>query len=151
MGRRHRRANPFVRHVRLHYWMMDSAAWRHMRPIARALLVQLYSLFNGMNNGDLFLSVRDAAQALNVTANTAMKAFGELETHGFIRARQRGAFTLKIRHATTWILTEFPHGTELPTKDFMRWAPPAGKENTVSKIQTDGMKNSDRGGKRRAA
>lgn len=111
------------RHVRLHHWVLDTAAYCDLKPIARALLVQLYRLYNGANNGELFLSVRDAATAINVAPNTALKAFADLETHGFIRAAQRGSFSLKSRHATTWILTEFPYRDALPTKCFARWVP----------------------------
>jgi hypothetical protein len=44
-------------------------------------------------------------------------------SEGFIRARQRDAFTWKMRHATEWVLTEFPFAGTPPTKDFMRWRP----------------------------
>ncbi|PLX36036.1 MAG: hypothetical protein C0605_08365 [Hyphomicrobiales bacterium] len=50
-----------------------------------------------------------------------MKAFHELEEKGFIKSKQKGGFDFKIRHATTWILTEYGHGGKLATKDFMSW------------------------------
>jgi DNA-binding transcriptional regulator YhcF (GntR family) len=91
----------------------------------------LYDLYNGSNNGELFLSIRDAGKRLGVGKNTAHNAFRALESRGFIRARERGLFT--TRRATTWILTEFSFGTKTPTKDFMRWRPEDGykKQNIV--------------------
>lgn len=139
------------RHVRIHHWVMKSAAWKDLRPTARAMLVHLYSLFNGVNNGELFLSVRDAALGVNVTPNTALKALKELEAHGFIRAALRGAFTLKHRHATTWVLTEFGYANQIPTKDFMRWQPPDKNQKPASNSTTDGINICDRRARNQAA
>jgi hypothetical protein len=107
-------------------------------------------MYNSVNNGELFLSVRDAAAALSVWPNTALKGLLELESHGFIKPQQKGAFSLKSRHSTTWILTEFPYRDALPTKDFMRWKAPENQK-PVSKFETDGLKNCDRGTPKRAA
>lgn len=115
------RSAPDAKHVRLHRWMMESAAWRSLSVGPRALLVELYALYNGQNNGDLFLSATEAGKRLSVGKSTAHRWFAELEERGFIRARQRGAFNQKVRHATTWILPEFNFAGQSATKDFMRW------------------------------
>ena len=135
------RSKGVERHVRLHYWVLQCQAYRSLRPTARALLVELYALFNNFNNGQLFLSVREAATKLNVSPNTAMKAFAELVGHGFIKPHVKGAFTLKERHATSWILTEFSHANQLPEKTFMRW--PAQIQKPVAKFQADCVKFCD--------
>jgi hypothetical protein len=108
------------RHVRLYYWLLKSCAYRTLTPASRALLIELYALYNGANNGQLFLSVRDGAQRINVAPNTVVKAFRQLEANGFIRPAVKGGFTCKHRHATTWVLSEFEYAGALPTKDFMR-------------------------------
>ena len=87
------------------------------RPQHARLLVELCDLYNGQNNGEVFLSHRDAARRLGVGKNLAGKAFRELEDRGFIRVQQLGSFHQMVRHATQWVLTEFPHGGHLPTKD----------------------------------
>jgi hypothetical protein len=110
-------------HVRLYHWCLASAAWRSLSCEARALLVELYGLYNGSNNGMLFLSVREAARRLNIGKSTAARAFDELTEKGFVRPHVKGAFARKVRHATQWVLTEFEHGGQLPTKNFMRWQP----------------------------
>jgi hypothetical protein len=109
------------KHVRLNRWLLGSPAYRSLSPAARALLVELYDLYNGQNNGQIFLSHRDAARRLGVGKNLAGKALRELKNRGFIRVQQQGSFNQKVRNATQWTLTEFPHANELPTKDFMRW------------------------------
>ena len=90
--------------------------------MARSLLVELHSLSNGTNNGQMFLSVREAAKHLNVVLNTAVKAFAELVDLCFIRATQKGSYTLKQRHSTPWVLTEYEYAGQLPSKDFARWS-----------------------------
>jgi hypothetical protein len=110
-------------HVRLHRWMMKSAAWQSLPPGPRTLLVELYNLYDGSNNGDIWLSERDAAASLHASQNTVSTWFDMLVDRGFIKVAQRGAFSLKKRHATTWILTEFAVGNDLPSKEFARWRP----------------------------
>jgi len=115
------RSVSFERHVRLHYWLLESAAYRSLSVGARSLLVELYALYNGGNNGLLFLSSRSAGERLRCSKSQAHRWLGELQDRGFIRSQQRGSFTLKARHATTWVLTEFGFGGQLPAKDFMKW------------------------------
>lgn len=111
-------------HVRHYRWQLESPAWQHLSLTARCLEMVLKALFNGLNNGEIFLSVREAARKLGVTPNTAQKAFRELEEKGFIRAKQKGSFSWKTGKATSWILTEFDYNNMTATKDFMRWQPP---------------------------
>ena len=135
-------------HVRFYAWMMNSPAYRSLSALGRALLVELYALYNGLNNGDLFLSVRDAALRLNVSKTTVAPVFKEVESRGFIRARQRGSFAWKERHATSWILTEFSFAGQPPTKDFMRWTPGPEIQKPVRKagqtVQAFGLKKAQR-------
>jgi hypothetical protein len=86
-------------------------------------LIELYSLYTGRNNGELFLSVRDAAKRGGMGKNAAQAALADLIDKGFVRPRQKGGFDYKARHATQWVLTEFEYAGALPTKDFMRWQP----------------------------
>ncbi len=130
------RRNADARHVRLYHWLLASSAWHSLDPNARALLIVLYGYYNGQNNGELFLSVRSAAAALNIGKDSAARAFKKLNETGFIRPRQKGAFSWKAKVATSWVLTEFPLNEALGTKDFMRWR--QGKiGNTVAlQVQT---------------
>jgi hypothetical protein len=126
-----RKADPKARHVRLYRWEIESAAYRSLSLYARCLLVELKALYNGANNGDLYMSVRDAARKLNTGMRQAMTAFRELEKKGFIKARQRGAFQWKQRLATCWLLTEYDCDVtgHRATKDFMDWRPESEPKN----------------------
>jgi hypothetical protein len=114
-------------HVRLYRYELESTAYRSLSLGARALLVELKALFNGSNNGSLFMSVREAAKRLNSSKTYAADRLQELHDKGFIRPKQNGAFSVKCLvgegRATSWILTEYPFANALPTKDFMRWRP----------------------------
>ena len=115
-----------AQHVRLYQWEIKSAAYRSLTADARALLVELKGLYNGSNNGDLFLSVREAARRVGCGKNLAGELFKQLQDRGFIRPNEVGAFNLKALagrgKATSWILTEYAVGSSTAgTKDFMRW------------------------------
>lgn len=120
-------------HVRLHAWVMNTPAWQSLTVGPRALLVELYGLYNGTNNGDLFLSEREAAARLHAAPNTVSKWFEMLETRGFIKVSEKGVFSRKTRHATSWILTEFAVDNQLPNKDFARWRPAEDEQKPLSR------------------
>ncbi|MCH9051187.1 MAG: hypothetical protein IIA72_08890 [Proteobacteria bacterium] len=116
--------NDGAKHVRLYWWLLDSAAYRHLSCYGRALLIEFIYRHTGGNNGSVIMSVREAADRLGVAFNTALKALAELQDKGFIRMAKAGSFSLKRRHATEWTLTMFAVGDIKPTKDFMNWNPP---------------------------
>ena len=59
-----------ARFVQLSEWLQASEAWATLRPGPRALYIELKRRYNGSNNGEIYLSHRDAAEALNVHRNT---------------------------------------------------------------------------------
>lgn len=133
-----------ARHVRHYEWMLASPAYRALSCEARALLLELYRLYNGENNGHLFMSCRTAAGLLNVGKNVPTKLFGALMAKGFVKIARDSSFNTKTKEARAWTLTEFGVNGELPTKDFMRWRPDAEIQNTVPKSGTHGPRNRDR-------
>ncbi len=143
--RRDGTATNYGRFVQLHFWMLNSLAWQYLPPMAQALYIQVKKLYMGDNNGDLYMSARLAAQLLTigdlqasekakpkVSKNTGHNMLRELQAKGFIRPNKLGYFSVKYRHATSWILTEYPHAGKPATKDFMHWRPTHKKQNTVS-------------------
>jgi hypothetical protein len=110
------------RFVRLTYGMMQSEAWRSLGGNERAIYVVLAMLYNGNNNGDIGLSVRQAAEAIHVSKDTAALVLSCLQDRGFIVATTKGRFVRK-RHATRWRLTEFKCDlTGQPaSRDFESW------------------------------
>lgn len=123
------------RFILLDHYLIDSEAYRSLSCTARALLVEFSRLYNGANNGTLFLSQRTAAERLNLkTHRTAGKYLRELEDRGFIRTRVKGSFGCKTRHATTYILTNKRYLDNPPTRDFRNWKPPKAEKKPRAKI-----------------
>ncbi len=108
------------RFATLHFWMLDSDAFRELRGNAVKLLLRLATRYNGANNGAISMSTREALKEVNCSHNHAAELFHELQDGGFIRATQKGAFAWKKRHATTWRLTWLDCSGEAATKEFMR-------------------------------
>jgi hypothetical protein len=116
--------NPTSRFVRLDYRMLYSPAYRSLTPLARALLIELLSMFNGENNGSIYLSVQDAAARVGVAdPHTASLAFDELEARGFITMTKDAHFQVKASEnsrARTWRLNSLPGpGRRLASWDFL--------------------------------
>ena len=121
------------RHVRVYHWLMQTVAWRSLNATARAIYIEIAARYRGpgSNNGCIPYSVREAAESLSIGKTTASRALERLQQRGFIVAMKKGAFSLKVRHATEWRLTEFPCDMThaLATKEFTRWSPEI--QNTV--------------------
>jgi DNA-binding transcriptional MocR family regulator len=152
-----------MRHVRLHHWMMATAAWKDLSATARAVYIEIAQRYNGTNNGFIVYSIREASRDLKIGTSTAKRAFDDLQSHGFIFPEQRGHFHWKIdvtgerhRPATEWRLTEFHSDraigieSKYPTKEFTRWTkiqntvPPQVRDvsNTAPHVAaTDTMKS----------
>ena len=108
--------------VMLNEWLQKSEAWATMRPGPRALYIELKRRFTGHNNGDIFLSQRDAAKALHVSKDTATAYFRDLAARGFIEMTQGGHLGPSgIGQAAKWALTEEQLNGKPPSKTFMTW------------------------------
>lgn len=115
------------RHVRIYGNLTSSIAWKHLSGSAVKLLLALADLERGENNGEFFLSVRDAAKRTGLSKDTAGRCFRELMEKGFIYCSERGSFSRKVRHAACWGLTWVPgpSGTphRSPTHAYQKWRP----------------------------
>jgi len=130
------------RHIRLYHSVTGCAAWRALSGNAIKVLVALLRFDKGGDNGELFMSVRTAADETGLSENTAWKALRDLEEHGFIAATDRGHFKRKHRPATQWRVTWQAANGKAPTRDFEKWEPSGNKtrsqnlRSTVAKIET---------------
>lgn len=107
------------------HFLMNKAAWKSLDATARAIYLHMTMRYGGpgSNNGRLHYSVREAAAELRIGKSTAQRAFLALIDRGFIVVMQRGAFSLKKRHATEWRLTEYPSDLDgsFATRDYVHW------------------------------
>lgn len=114
------------RHVQLPEYLQATEAWATMKPGPRALYVALKRRYNGRNNGNIVLSHRDAATALNVHRNTVGPWFQELQERGFITMTEGPCLGPEgVGKAALWALQEerTVDGRK-PRKGFMAWRAP---------------------------
>src|SRR6478672_4150258 len=100
----------------LSYAMAKSPAFRSLSGSALKVFIEIRTRFHGGNNGDLSLSLDEAAGLLGIGKGTAQRAFAELEDKGFLRMVRRGQWI--GRQATTWRTTDRGCKGELPTNDW---------------------------------
>lgn len=120
------------RFVRLDFYLLKSPAWLTLSPPAKALYVEVCTRYNGINNGTISYSVREAG-AIGLSRSAAARAFDELQERGFLSVARDASFNLKTREARLWRLTAFPAFGNDATKDFMRWT---GSRLTEEKSQS---------------
>jgi hypothetical protein len=125
MDHKGRRKEP--RHIRLYHSIMAAPAWRAASCGARALLIELVARHNGANNGELFISTREAADLLNVHRNTAARLFHELDELGFTAITEMGMYRVNGGPATMRRLTWLAGAGYPPTRDFEKWRPAGNK------------------------
>ena len=125
--RRKRRPNATGRNhnnqfLKIDYDMAHSAAWRSLSGSAMKVWIELRTRYNGRNNGDLSLSLDEAARLLKMGKATVLRAYQELEEKGFIRMVERGQWYGRL--ATTWEVTDKPHKGYPATNDWSSWREP---------------------------
>jgi hypothetical protein len=105
---------------------LDSPAWKAMSMGARVLYTALKGHYNRdfHNNGRIYLSQRDAAEAIGSHKDQVGRWFRELQHYGFIVMIHAGCLGVDGKgQAPRWRLTELSYMKDPPTRDFMRWKP----------------------------
>ena len=102
-----------------------SAAYHSLNCAARAALVELLDRYNGCNNGMIGLGVRELADELGCSKDTASRALHSLDDAGLAHPTKMGAW--RGKKATEWRLTFYfcdqthePAVTNWPSKDSVR-------------------------------
>lgn len=148
-GRSKGATQPFVQVLKP---TLRESAWMALPFGARCLYIALKARWNGHNNGELYLGVREGAKELGASKASIERWFHALVEHGFIR-KTRGAF-LGLNgnaQATRWRLTEVGYMNQQPTKDYQHWQPieqtkpcPQNKDGVSSQLGQGCPKNEDR-------
>jgi hypothetical protein len=120
-----KRSNKIGAYVPVIKAIIKTPAWRAMSPGARLLWIELRGWLRNdwSNNGRLFLSCRDAAEALGTkSTRSVVRWYQELEHYGFLRKTSDG-FLGSDGHgiAAYYRYTDLPYGTHAPTRDYEKW------------------------------
>ena len=134
--------NEYKRFIQIDAHVFKCASYISLSGNAAKLLFQFTLLFNGTNNGEIYLSVRKAGEFCGISKGTAQRCINELIEKGFIKVNTKGSFDRKVKHATTYWLTMKANPGEQPTKEYMSWKPE--KQKSVPKINLNSIKNYDR-------
>lgn len=118
MDRRGRNAPSFIM---LRHDMMDSPAWQSLSAEAQILWVHIRRRYNGNNNGKIPLSCREAGRLLNVSPNTAGRAFSDLQDRGFIKICADSDFRLKTKTSRRWAMTHEVLNGQVPSNEWRKW------------------------------
>jgi hypothetical protein len=109
--------------------LTHSPQFSALSSASRALFFELHAMFNGTNNGAIFLSCKDAGDRLGLSDLKAVRAaFDELRDVGFITETIGSSFIMKAGHVSkarawnlNWIVRGYCVGPDhLPTLDFAR-------------------------------
>jgi hypothetical protein len=114
MNRRRKKWNG-VRFVAIDHPVLDSDAFAALSGAAAKALLLLLRRWNGPernNNGALPLSWRDVKTYCHVRSDSVRAVQNELAASRLAVPVKKGAFTWKVRHATTWRICFLPTATE---------------------------------------
>ena len=114
------RSQKYKRFVLFDYEQIESQAFKYLTGGALKLLIMVRKRFNGVNNGHISFSVREGNDLFVYSMNTVARYFDELVDKGFLRIKEKGSFSYKKRHATTWIITCEEYNNQ-KSRDFKRW------------------------------
>ena len=114
------RSQKHKRYVGFDYNLLETEAFKHLTGGAFKLLAMVKKRYNGVNNGEISFSVREGRDLLGYSLNTISRYFNELEDKGFLKPNQKGSFSYKKRHASTWIITSDEYNHQ-KTRDFKHW------------------------------
>jgi hypothetical protein len=139
----------FEPHIRLHRGVTSSSAWKCATCEEKVLMIEIWALHNGVNNGQIGYSHRQARVALRIGNVKVQQAFQGLQDKGFIVAHRKGHFDSKVLsgagRATEWEITTEPCDGKPPSRLYRTWAE---KQNTAPASGTAGSCDGNRSSSR---
>ena len=123
----------------LPFQIIDSDAYRSLKPAAVSVYIQLLRRFNGSNNGYIPYSCRDVAEACNIGKMTAQRAFKQLEAVGLIECIVPSSFNSRKKMAREWAVTHHPVGDNTASRKWKHFKlkPSTKKKKMGTKSDTD--------------
>jgi hypothetical protein len=123
------------RYMKIPHAMAWHPNWRTLPGIAVKVYLELFSRYNGFNNGELHLGCHEGKNLLGVSADTIHRALKRLTERGWIELSERGNHYL--RKASEWRLTSFAAGEKSPTYAWRQWQPKAKSKNSSTSDSRD--------------
>lgn len=113
----------YEQYVKITRKMLHNPAFIAMSCTAKVLYLHIKMEAYGDRNGKVRLSIAAAAHVLGVSANTANKAFHELQAKGLAVLTSFGTLGLEgTRSSPTYGVTEYPLPNEVvPRMSYLNW------------------------------
>ena len=103
------------------YSVWDSDAMKDCDAIAKSVFIEFLRRYNGFNNGEISMSVRELSKNLSISIGTANKKIHRLIKVGLIRITKNSGFNVKGRLAREFEITFHPFN-KMPAKNtFKQW------------------------------
>lgn len=111
--------------VPLPFYMLDSLAWKSLRPSSQATYIAIARRYDGSNNGRIAVSNRELAERIHYSRQTASVCVRELIEKRFITVVTPSSFDRKVKRAAEYRLELWPCDVtgERASKEFMKWKP----------------------------
>ena len=98
--------------AKIPFAIMDSDAFRALKPASALVYLRLFRRYFGNNNGYLAFGCRDAANECNISKMTAQRAFKQLEEVGLIECIVPSSFNSRKKLAREWAFTHLGIGDQ---------------------------------------
>jgi hypothetical protein len=108
--------------------VLKSAAFRNLGGSSVRILVELMTRDFGNNNGDISLSLDEAARLLSISKSTALSAFRDLVAKGILVKTSPGSFVRG--HAATWRITFKAAGGKPSTNEWKFFVGPEARRRS---------------------
>ncbi len=94
-----------IQHARIPFAILDSDAFRALKPASAFVYLRLFRRFHGYNNGYIPFGCREAAIECNIGKMTAQRAFKQLEEVGLIECIVPSSFNSRKKLSREWAFT----------------------------------------------
>lgn len=115
--------------IQIRHDVFDSAAYQSLSLPARCALHEIMRHYNGFNNGEIPMSVREIAEKIRSGKSTVSHAVHELIERGFIVITKNSGFNMKSgrrarRFGLTFLHLDKAHDQKTPpTHEWKKWSP----------------------------
>ncbi|MDG1279963.1 MAG: hypothetical protein P8O10_01530 [Pseudorhodobacter sp.] len=111
--------------VKMSKWLISQPAFVALSTTAKVLYIYIKMIAFGDHNGQVRMTVQEAAAAVGVSANTAAAALHDLQAKGFLVLTTYGMLGVEgKRSSPLYGITEYKIPPEtVPRNSFLRWKP----------------------------
>ena len=108
--------------IKIRLDIFESNAFRSLSSSDRAAYLEFRRRFNGNNNGEISISVREISERCDISKTTASRSLKKLIEAGLVRVTQDAGFNQKSgRRARRWRLTDEGYKGAPPTNEWQEY------------------------------